>query len=218
VRIIAERYAGKEYADDLVRGWSLVEKAIRSFTPLPLYSHYGVVWQRLLVRPLVPHIDRIPESERAYYENHMCTSIHNPNRVDLARDVLFELITKDYAQKAFKRIDDHVWAPLESAVELFRLKMEEAAQSGDERAEQVFEDQFFRARALRCLYETLRNTAVWVYAVHEYLDSAEHSIKENCRGLLTDMSRREIQNCRKLIQLWNEAHSSSSGMRLLWSG
>jgi len=205
VYIIAERYAGKEHAEDLLRGWSLVEQAIRCFMPLPLYSHYGVVWQRLFVRPLVPHIDRIPENERAFYENHMCTSIHNPNRVDLARDVLFELITKDYARKAFRRIDEHVWAPLESAVELFRKKMDDTAQSGDEKAEQVFEDQFFRTRALRCLYETLRNTAVWIYAVHEYLDSAEHSKKENCRGLLTDMNRREIQNCRKLIQLWNEA-------------
>ena len=205
VLAIAGRYAGEDHAGDLVKAWRLVEQAIRSFMPLPLYSHYGVVWQRLLVRPLVPHIDRIPERERAYYEKFMCTSLHNPNRVDLARDVLFELITKDYARKAFMRIDDHVWKPLDSAIDLLKDKMERAHQPGSDHGFPVFEDLYFRARALRCLYETLRNTAVWIYAVHEYLDSADPSRKAESRKLLEDMMEREIHNCRELIRLWKEA-------------
>ena len=205
VQSIAERYTGKDHAEDLVKVWHSTEQAIRGFMPLPLYSHYGLVWQRLLVRPLVPHIDRIPEKERAYYEKFMCTSIHNPNRVDLARDVLFELITKDYARKVFMRIDDHVWEPLEEAIELLKEKMELPAQVDRNHDFRVFEDQYFRIKALRCLYETLRHTAVWIYAVHEYLDAADHSKKADCRKLLDEMIEREIQNCREFIRLWKEA-------------
>lgn len=202
---IAERFAGKEHAGDLVKVWQLVEQGIRHFMPLPLYSHYGLVWQRLLVRPLVPHIDRIPESERAYYEKSMCTSIHNPNRIDLARDVLFELISKEYAWKTFKRIDDHVWGPLENAIALLREKIELFSQIGDDHDYRVFEDQYFRIRALRCLYETLRNAAVWIYAVHDYMDSADRSRRADCRKLLNEMMDREIENCREFLRLWKDA-------------
>lgn len=202
---IAEQYAGKEQAEDLVKAWRWVEQAVRHFMPLPLYSHYGLVWQRLLVRPLVPHIERIPENERAYYEKFMCTSIHNPNRIDLAQDVLFELVSKDYARKAFTRIDAHVWDPLANAVDLLRKKMELAPQMDDNHDFRVFEDQYFRIRALRCLYETLRNTAVWIYAVHEYLESTDPERKADCRTLLEEMVDREILNCRELLRLWKEA-------------
>lgn len=202
---IAAGYVSDEEAEDLVRGWKSVEQAIRHFMPLPLYSHYGVVWQRLLVRPLVPDIGRIPEKERAYYEKFMCSSIHNPNRVDLARDVLFELISKEYAQKSFRRIDENVWGYLEAAIELFYQKMNDARCKENNKAFKVFEDQYFRIRALRCLYETLRNTAVWIYAVHQYRDSSDSSERALCRNLLDEMSEREIQNCRELIQIWEQA-------------
>lgn len=202
---VASGYAGGSYAPDLVQGWRLVEEAIRSFVPLSIYSHYGVVWQRLLVRPMVPDIDQIPESERAYYEKHMCTSTHNPNRVDLAKDVLFELLTKDYALQSFKRIDENVWAPLNAAIELFGEKMEHAKSSQCLEAENVLRDQYFRARALCCLFTTLRNTAVWIYAVHEYLDSDDAEKKADCRNLLDEMIQGEIENCDELIRLWETA-------------
>ncbi len=202
---VAIGYAGESYAPDLVQGWRLVEQAIRGFVPLSIYTHYGVVWQRLFVRPLVPDIDRIPEPERAYYEKYMCTSVHNPNRVDLAKDVLFELLTKAYAHRAFNRIDENVWAPLDEAIGLFKKKGEETSRDGNIEAKKVFEDQYFRARALRCLFTTLRNTAVWIFAVHEYLDSHSPEKKAECRNLLDDMIRREIQNCHELIELWETA-------------
>lgn len=203
---IALRYAGKEYAEDLGKGWKLVEKAIRGFVPLPLYSHYGTVWQRLMVRPLVPNIDRIPEIDRAYYEKYMCTSIHNPNRIDLARDVLFELIPKEYAYKAYTRIDDNVWKHLHGSIELFREKMDDARRCGDQRAVKVFEDQYFRIRALRCLLNTLRNTAVWIYAVHTYVDAKAGPEEKDlsCR-LLDEMIEREIRNSYELIEIWESA-------------
>jgi hypothetical protein len=202
---IATRYAGPKYAKGVVRGWKLVERAIRAFLPLSIYTHYGVVWQRLFVRPLVPDIDRIPESERTYYESQMCTSIHNPNRVDLAKDVLFDLVNKDFAQKAFKRIDKNVWNPLVSAIGHFKKSWKQAEGSGDEDAASVLEDQYYRTRALKCLYTTLRNTAVWIYAVHEHQAADDPDIKAGCRKLLDEMIEREIQNCRDLIDLWKKA-------------
>ncbi len=202
---IAIKYAGEQYASDLTKGWKLMEQAIRGFPPLSIYTHYGVVWQRLFVRPLVPDIDRIPEKERAYYERFMCTSIHNPNKVDLAKDVLFDLVSKDYAQKAFTRVDENVWSPLESAINLFKRKMDETRDFGNDKAGEVFEDQYYRAKALHCLYTTLRNTAVWIYAVHEYLDSEVPGRRADCRRLLDEMMKREIQNCRELIELWETA-------------
>jgi len=205
VKKIAIKFAGRQHAEDLVKGWRLMEQAIRSFLPLSIYSHYGVVWQRLFVRPLVPDIDRIPEKERAYYESHMCTSIHNPNRVDLAKDVLFELVTKDYAFMAFSRIDENVWHPLESAISHFEKKRDQAAKKGDRKAQSVFEDQYCRSRALKCLYTTLRNTAVWIFAVHEHQDSKNPEVRSACRKLLDKMIEREIQNCGDLIDLWKNA-------------
>ena len=205
VKKIALRYAGQEHAESLVQGWRFVEQAIRSFLPLSIYTHYGVVWQRLFVRPLVPDIDRIPELERTYYESFMCTSIHNPNKVDLAQDVLFDLVTKDYAKKAFSRIDENVWTPLDSAIYHFKKKWEDAGSAGEKKAEEVFVDQYYRTRALKCLYTTLRNTAVWIYAVHEYRDSKSPEVKTGCRKLLDEMIEMEIQNCRELIDLWKKA-------------
>ncbi len=205
VRKISLRYAGRDFAGDLVQGWRLVEQAIRAFLPLSIYTHYGVVWQRLFVRPLVPDIEKIPESERAYYESRMCTSIHNPNRIDLARDVLFDLISKDYARLAYSRIDDNVWVPMESAVRLFGEKLEGAREAGDKKAEKVFVDQYFRARALKCLFVTLRNTAVWIYAVHEYLESDRADSRAACREVLDEMIDRELTNCAELIAIWEQA-------------
>ena len=202
---IAEKYAGKADAHVLVRGWRLVERAIRRSVPLSLYSGFGTVWNRLLVRPLVPDIGRIPEEERSYYEKFSVGSIHNPNKVDLAKDVLFELISKDYARKAYRRIDRFVWKPLDAAVALFKNKMDAAGRPRQEKTYPVFEDQYYRAAALRCLYETLRNTAVWIYAVHEYLDSRDRQKKKYCRRLLKDMMEREIRNARALIRLWRES-------------
>lgn len=202
---IARAYTGGAGAGDLVRGWKLMDEAIRSFMPLSIYTHYGTVWQRLLVRPLVPDIDRIPENQREYYERHMCTSLHNPNRIDLARDVLFELLSKEYALKAFQRIDAHVWNPLDEAVVLFQHRMEDAEKGSEKQAHAVYQDQWIRARALRCLFETLRNTAVWVYGVHEYIAAPDVSVKKKCRALLDEMMEREIKNCRQLFQLWKHS-------------
>ena len=106
---------------------------------------------------------------------------------------------------AFSRIDENVWAPLDSAVQHFTHSADLAGRAGNRKAEKVFVDQYFRTRALTCLYTTLRNTAVWIYAVHEYRESADPDIRSEMRRLLDEMIEKEIQNCKELIRLWEEA-------------
>ena len=202
VKDLACGYVGEKLADELVHGWRQVEEAVRSFPPLSIYSGYGVVWQRLWTRPLVPDIGKIPDKDRAYYEDFMCTSKHNPNRVDLAQDVLFELVSKDYAQNAIDLIDAHVWKPLSAACDIFQENRGKAGRNGQIQAAQVFEDQLFRTRALRCLFETLRSTAAWVYGVHTYVDSADPEEKRRMQQLLGEMIDREIRNTEDLLTLW----------------
>jgi hypothetical protein len=201
---IAGRFAGARFAPALIEGWRNVETAIRKFMPMSLYSGFGSVWNRLLVRPLVPDIDRIPESDRAYYEAVMVSPPHNPNRVDLGKDVLFDLIPKAYAGTAYRRIDAGVWKPLDAAVRIFRASVRKASEAGDEAARRLFEDQAVRAEALRGHYTTLRNAAVWIFAVHEYRGSRNARVKARCRKLLDDMIGREIENARAMIRLWEE--------------
>lgn len=202
---VARRYVGPRRAAALVRVWRRTERAIRHFMPMSLYSGFGTVWNRLLVRPLVPDIERIPEGERAYYENVMVTPVHNPNKVDLGKDVLFDLITKDYARKAYRRIDRNVWGPLGLAIALAERERSRAAGRGETEAAAVFADQKTRLRALRGLYETLRNAAVWIYAVREYQETRSAKRRAGCRALLREMIDREIRNAREVVRLWKEA-------------
>ena len=199
---IAAKQVGAEEADDLVRAWLLLDQAVRHFMPLPLYTGFGAVWLRLLVRPLVPDIEAIPAAERAYYERFMVGSGHNPNIVDLARDVLFELVPVDYARRALERIDAHSMPPLVQAIDLMRIKLQESLQLGDETAGKLYRDQCHRARALKCLFETQRNAAAWIYGVHTFLRGETSEVKTEARRLLGEMVDREVSNTRDLIELW----------------
>ncbi|MCK4336416.1 MAG: hypothetical protein KAX11_00645 [Candidatus Aminicenantes bacterium] len=202
---IAKDYAGEINAVPLVKIWRLIDKAVRASVPLSIYSHYGVVWQRLFVRPLVPDIDRIPEIDRAYYEHFMCTSIHNPNRVDLSQDVLFELITKDHAKKAYKRIDENVIGTLDSALKMLKNVIAGNEEEIDGKTRRVFCDLYDRCRALKAFYETLRNTAAWIYALHEFLGTSEPDVRKFCREILDDLIEREIHNTLELLDLWESS-------------
>ncbi len=202
---IAAHHVGTDYADDLAEAWRLLDQSVRHFMPLPLYTGFGAVWLRLLVRPLVPDIEAIPAPERAYYERFMVGTGHNPNIVDLARDVLFELVSADYARRALARIDAHSSPPLIQAIDLLRQKAEETRRKGNKPAFTLFLDQWHRARALRCLFETQRNTAAWIYGVHTYLQCESAQMKEEVRHLLAEMVRREIANTQALLELWQSS-------------
>jgi hypothetical protein len=207
VRRIAAGWVGPRRARRLVRGWKLLEGAIRRFVPMSLYSGFGTVWNRLIVRPLVPDIEAVPEAERAYYEQVMVSPVHNPNKVDLGKDVLFDLIPPAYAEKARRRMDRGVWTLLDRGLDQLAAGLAESRRDGDERAAAVFQDQLDRARGLRCLYRTLHATAVWISAVHGYLGTRSARKKNACRRDLRAMIDREIGNTRDWLSLWESSRT-----------
>ncbi len=135
----------------------------------------------------------------------MCTSVHNPNRIDLSQDVLFELLSTEYAEKALNLIENNVWGPLDTALQIFEHNLKKAERTEKKRAIPVFRDQLDRCRALRCLFVTLRNTATWIYSVRQYLETSNSKLKTQCRSILEKMMDSEIQNSRDLIALWKNS-------------
>ncbi len=116
---ISSEWAGDDRGETLREAWKLTEEAILAFPNItPLYSTFGFVWYRLWARPFVPNIEAIPLSEREYYQEWMCTTPHNPNNVDLSRDVLFQLTTPEQCRLDLERIDTNLWEPLDGAIAL----------------------------------------------------------------------------------------------------
>ncbi len=206
IDMLAKKWV-KSKSDKLVEAWRLAEEAILGFPNLtPLYSTFGFTWYRLWARPFVPNIEAIPQRDRDYYEKYMCTTPHNPNNVDLSRDVLFKVLTFDKCKIDIERIDNNVWGPLDKAIGI----LESAAGVADIELskDNPIRDQYIRLRALRCWFMTQRNVAAWVVGVYGYMganciDSKEKESKENYRKFLKDSIVKEILNSRKLIRLLN---------------
>lgn len=189
VRDIAAAWTGGADADLLVEAWRLTEAAIRGFMPNPLYFLWGV-WYRIEVRPLVPDLDAIPEVERAYYEGPMLSTHHNPNRVDLSRDVLFKLMSPSQAALAVTRIDEHALPPLDAAI----------------RAAPI-EDLRDRLTALRCWMRTRRAVAAWIANVLGYLATGSERKRAAHRSRIDEMVAMEIANARGWVALWRESRT-----------
>jgi hypothetical protein len=201
---IANRWVGEEWGDKLVELWRLIEAAIRAYpVPVHLYSMYGSVWYRLWVRPLVPDIEKIPEAQREYYEKHMCSTAHNPNRVDLMKDVLFDVTTQEKALRNVERIDKNLWKPFNKAVELTEKCLSEIPQS--DQAYKVFFDLSERLKALKCCFRTHRNVAAWIAGVHGYLESDNKSIRKARKSLVRDAVLDELENTKELLELWENS-------------
>ena len=196
VKEIAVSWAGKSQAARMVRAWRLTDQAIRCYHPNPLYLSWNC-WYRILTRPLVPDIEKIPERQRSYYEDHVLTTHHNPTRFDLRRDVLFDLMPPEIAAKSVKRIDRSSLPKLERAIKT----LEEA----DAGTHELLVDQLDRLRALRCWMITNRNVAVWIETVHGYLDTKNRARRAAYRKRLREMIRLEIANAKELLHLWKRS-------------
>ncbi len=169
-----------------VRAWDLVEDGILGFPNLSsLYSTIGFTWYRLWVRPLVPDIENIPQADRDYYEKFMCTVPHNPNNVDLSRDVLFTLTTPERSREDAMRMADQVIPPLDEAVEILRSV---------HMLHPFYHDQWIRIRALRCWMTTQMNIALWVECVYGYMRSEQPDDRNEFRLRLQSMILAEIAN------------------------
>lgn len=195
---IASKWSGADYADILVNIWKLTEKAILGFPNITsLYSTIGFTWYRLWVRPFVPDIEAIPQEERNYYEEFMCTTPHNPNNVDLGRDVLFNIVSDEKASKDVVRIDENVWKYLDEAIEILE-------KNDHEDAPDIIHDQLIRIKALRCWIMTNRNVAAWVAGVHGYLATDNKMSKENHRDAIRLSMELEINNSFMLLDLLDD--------------
>jgi len=147
----------------------------------------------------VPNIEAIPRAERAYYEDFMCTTPHNPNNVDLSRDVLFTLTTPWQAARDVERMDANVWGPLNHAIGALgeaRARADAALGPGN-----VIADQFARLCALRCWLRTLRHVAAWIAGVHGYLAAPAGGVRARHREAVRDLIRAEIANSWDLLDL-----------------
>ena len=134
--------------------------------PVQIYSGWGV-WYRLLVRPIVPDIEKISEEDRAYYEQFLLAPPHNRCRVDFRYDVGFDLITPQDAMTCLTLIDANV---LPAAADALRLAGELKAKAATEGERSVAVDLYDRMVALHCWYRTQRNVTAWIAGVHTYLE------------------------------------------------
>lgn len=210
IRQYAVKWAGERHAA-LTEAWSMIEEAAMHFPNVStLYNTIGFAWYRIWTRPLVPDIAAIPAEERAYYEDMMCTTPHNPNNVDLSRDVLFKIADEAHCRQAVVLIDQQVFPPLDRAIQM--LSEEARQESG---SVGVFTDQWIRARALRTYLMTHRNVAAWITGVCGYLDTSDTNQKQLFRRMLDDMVSLEINNMDELYEL---LQSPVSFISLMGSG
>lgn len=200
LQLQANAWVGESSAEKLAEVWRQADEAIRWLPPLPLYSGFGFVWLRVWVRPIIPNLLAVPERDRHYYEDFMVSPANNTNLTDLGRDVLFDLISKEYGASYAERVDKNVMKPLDAAIAVASSQAQDATLS--ESSRRVFIDQRDRLRALRCWIGTLRSVSAWVAGVYNYLE-VENSIEEKkWRAYLDAMMDREIQNAHDLLDLW----------------
>jgi hypothetical protein len=189
---VAAGWVGDDDAPTLVEAWRAADEAIRGFDGIPLYVSWGV-WYRVWIRPLVPDIEAIPEEDRAYYERHLLSTHHNPNRFDLSRDVLFDLATPAVARRAARRIECHALPAVERGVGIARSR------AG---AHAAFADLADRLEALACWMTTRRNVAVWIAEVRGFVESRGRRNLAASRRRLRAMVASEIESTRRLLDLW----------------
>jgi hypothetical protein len=123
----------------------------------------------------------------------MCTVPHNPNNVDLSKDVLFTLTTPSRSHEDALRIDQNVLPKLTEAIDLL---------SAVDGASPIMTDQLIRLKALRCWITTQRNIAVWVDSVYGFMAAEEPSHRQQYKLAMRDMMRNEMANSEEIISLF----------------
>ena len=197
---IADNWAGKKLGPVLIDAWKFTEESILSLPNVTtLYTTFGFTWYRLWARPLVPDIEKIPQDERDYYEDFMCTTPHNPNNVDLSRDVLFQLTTPEKSKLDLKRIDENVWDPLNQAIAILEKNL--SGDTANQGKQNVIYDQLIRIKALKCWMMTQRNIAAWITGVYGYMQSNNEKNKNQNKQIVVDLIKKEIENSNSLSQL-----------------
>jgi len=200
----AQRCVGPVHARSLKELWDLSDTAVRSFPSGIPYSTFGFPWFRLWVRPFVPNIDAIPESERSYYERYLLATFNNPTRVDLNNDMMWNFLTVEEAGEKKRAIDQSVIPPLNQAVARSSALLQQTGEA--DTARKVFLDLHDRLCAARCYYRTMRNSVAWTESVHGYMEAKSQTEKQKFRGMCRDMVVNELDNAQNLLKLWEESH------------
>ncbi|QYM78689.1 hypothetical protein K0B96_15510 [Horticoccus luteus] len=193
----AVRFAGTTHGPALAKAWALFEEAVTWQPIVPLFCGFGFCWQRTWDRPLVPDIEAIPAADRFYYERHGCFQHNNPGVNDLGKDVLFNLITRESADKMVPRFDKNLF-PRIAKTEKFIAGV--LAKCGDDaQATAAFADLRDRIRAYRHWAVTLRSVAAWCSGVYGYLESKTAAQKKAHEKFLQAAIDLEIDNARGLL-------------------
>ncbi len=198
----AKNLVGKKYEEKLIEIWKYSDQAVRNFPDVPLYgTNWAFEMYRFWVRPYVPDFDKIPESEREYYEKYTMAIFNNPHRVDFAKDVLWDLISIELGDGIVKQYDTKSKPALEKAIQLAEKSVEET--QADDSANKIFVDLRDRFLALRCYYRSLRNIGAWVAGIHGYLKTNDKAEKQARLKMVREMMDDELQNASDLLNLWN---------------
>lgn len=200
VRGFAVGLVGDGAADKLVSVWKASDEAVAATPWHSLYGGQGFTWYRWWVRPFVPNISAIPESERAYYEKYILSIFNNPHNVDFSKDCLWDLIPREAAEEHVRQFDDEVWDPLDRAISLAATAAADAAD--EQEPKNVFEETRDRLRAYRSYCRTLRNISAWIAGVHGYLQAESDAERKRCRTVVDEMVANELVNARELLELW----------------
>jgi hypothetical protein len=203
IRKRAKEWVGDDHAADLVELWKKTDRAVRLFPEVPLYSnHWAFEMYRFWVRPYVPDIGRVSESDREYYEKYSMATFNNPHRVDFGKDVLWDIITREQGGNIIEQYDNQCKPALNSAVEL-AVQLVDRVNEGS-RAKIVFTDLRDRVLALECLYRSLRNIGAWVAGVHGYIEAENGQERAASYRIVEEMLDDELENARNLLALWEK--------------
>ncbi len=194
----AARFAGAAHGPALARAWELFEEAVTWQPAVPLFCGFGFCWQRTWDRPLVPDIEAIPAAERRYYESQGCFQHNNPSINDLGKDVLFNLITREGADKMVPRFDRELLPRIAKAEKFVAATL--ARCTGDAQATAVFADLRDRLRGYRHWATTLRSVVAWCSGVYGYLESKSVTPRRRYEKFLQASIDLELVNTRGLLE------------------
>jgi len=203
ITTFAEKLGEKKHAGTLVQAWKYSDEAVRNFPDVSLYNTFGFAWYRIWSRPFVPDIDKIPENERAYYEKYMITTFNNPTRIDMSKDILWDLIPVDMAEDIVGTCDAKVFGSLQKGIEILGQTAENLTHT--DRAHNIFIDQRDRLIARKCYYRSLRNMCAWIAEVHGYIKARNDNERKEKLTYVRDMISNELANIRELLKLWQNS-------------
>ncbi len=194
----ATTLVGAGQAGSLTAAWKEFEDALLWQPMVGLYCAFGFCWQRTWDRPFVPDVEAVPAADRVYYERHGCFQHNNPGLIDLGKDVLFDLITRESGAKMAADMDQHVIARLRPLIAKLDTQIKGLAGGP---AQVVLTDLRDRVRAYLHWVTTLRNVCAWCECVYGYLNATDAAVKDACEQKLQSAIDLELANIRGLIEL-----------------